>query len=184
MPTSKNTSNLIINKVESQAVYDYMKATGLVNEDELYVVLGEDKIDASSITGMDTYLSGSYIVKSVSGSYAGNTNSNNPNDQFKSIDAIKTGGRKIQFPFTPIKITFNDKPAGSNIVGQGYSGAIKVATWDAYGNSTGYYYFAYLEDSTLYVAHHKWTASADGDLYADSFNSAGFIYHWTAIGVL
>ena len=184
MPTSKNITNLVINKVESQEVYDSMKANGLVNEDELYVVLGEDKIDASSITDLDTYLSDSYIVKSVSGSYVGYKSSNSTNDQFTSIDAIKTGGRKIQFPFTPVKITFNDKPAGSNIVGQGNFGAIKASLTDGSGNFTGYYYFAYLEDSTLYVAHHKWTASADGDLYADSFNTSGFTYNWTALVVL
>lgn len=38
MPTNKNLSNLVINKVESQAVYDQMKAQNLINEDELYLV--------------------------------------------------------------------------------------------------------------------------------------------------
>ena len=65
MSTSKNISNLVINKVDSQAVYDSMKTKGLINEDELYVVLGTvtEKIDASSITGLDTYLSDKYYVK-------------------------------------------------------------------------------------------------------------------------
>ena len=58
MPTSNNISNLIINKVESQTVYDSMKTKGLINEDELYLVndTGNSSIDASSITGLDTYL--------------------------------------------------------------------------------------------------------------------------------
>lgn len=38
MPTNKNLSNLVINKVESQAVYDQMKAQNLINEDELYLI--------------------------------------------------------------------------------------------------------------------------------------------------
>ncbi len=38
MPTNKNLSNLVINKVESQTVYDQMKAQNLINEDELYLV--------------------------------------------------------------------------------------------------------------------------------------------------
>ena len=41
MATTKNIKNLIINKVESQAVFDYMVSNGLVNEDELYLVQGE-----------------------------------------------------------------------------------------------------------------------------------------------
>lgn len=38
MATEKQISNLVINKVESQAVYDYMASNNLVNEDELYLI--------------------------------------------------------------------------------------------------------------------------------------------------
>ena len=41
MPTNKHLTDLIINKVESQAVYDYMVAQNLINDDELYLVGGE-----------------------------------------------------------------------------------------------------------------------------------------------
>lgn len=41
MPTNKNIENLVINKIENQAVYDYMVAHDLVNEDELYFVQGD-----------------------------------------------------------------------------------------------------------------------------------------------
>ena len=41
MPTNKHLTDLIINKVESQAVYDYMIANNLINDDELYLVGGE-----------------------------------------------------------------------------------------------------------------------------------------------
>ena len=43
MPTEKNLSNLIINKVESKEVYNYMVANNLVNEDEMYFVQGDDE---------------------------------------------------------------------------------------------------------------------------------------------
>ena len=43
MPTEKNLSNLIINKVESKEVYNYMVANNLVNEDEMYLVQGDDE---------------------------------------------------------------------------------------------------------------------------------------------
>ena len=45
MPTSKNIGTLIINKVENQAVYDYMVANNLVNADELYCVQGDAKVN-------------------------------------------------------------------------------------------------------------------------------------------
>lgn len=38
MATEKQISNLVINKVESQEVYDYMASNNLVNEDELYLI--------------------------------------------------------------------------------------------------------------------------------------------------
>lgn len=44
MATEKNLNNFVINKVESQEVYDYMTANNLINEDELYLI--EDTDDA------------------------------------------------------------------------------------------------------------------------------------------
>ena len=43
MPIEKGLSNLIINKVESKEVYNYMVANNLVNEDEMYLVQGDDE---------------------------------------------------------------------------------------------------------------------------------------------
>lgn len=42
MPTEKNVTNLVVNKVESQEVYDYMVTNNLINDDELYFVQGSD----------------------------------------------------------------------------------------------------------------------------------------------
>ena len=50
MPTNKQLTDLIINKVESQEVYDYMAAHGLINDDELYLVEGEGAPTAFWIT--------------------------------------------------------------------------------------------------------------------------------------
>ena len=52
MSTEKNLSNLIINKVESQAVYDYMKSNHLINSDELYFVAGTDEVASNTNDGL------------------------------------------------------------------------------------------------------------------------------------
>lgn len=44
MATEKNLNNLVINKVENQDVYNYMKANSLINADELYFVEGDTNI--------------------------------------------------------------------------------------------------------------------------------------------
>ena len=44
MPTTTELKQLVINTVESQEVYDYLKANGLINEDEIYLVAGESYI--------------------------------------------------------------------------------------------------------------------------------------------
>lgn len=54
MATEKNISNLIINKVENQEVYDYMVTNNLINEDELYFVQGEDASGAGVFFGTCT----------------------------------------------------------------------------------------------------------------------------------
>lgn len=41
MPTTTDLNQLIINTVESQEVYDYLKTNGLINEDEIYLVAGD-----------------------------------------------------------------------------------------------------------------------------------------------
>ena len=49
MPTNKNIEHLVINKVESKDIYDYMLNNNLINDDELYLVQGEDgKIEIDS----------------------------------------------------------------------------------------------------------------------------------------
>lgn len=105
MPTSKSTNNLIINKVESQTVYDYMKNNSLINDDELYLINGNGSVDASSINGLDAYLTSSYYpLKMTYGSYVGENLRNN----CTNVDALINTGRKIQLPFEPVKIHIGD----------------------------------------------------------------------------
>lgn len=52
MSTEKNLSNLVINKVENQAVYEYMKSKNLINSDELYFVSGADEVATETTDGL------------------------------------------------------------------------------------------------------------------------------------
>ena len=53
MPTTTNVSNLVINKVSDQAVYDAMVAADLVNENELYLI-ADDYPQIKNMTASDT----------------------------------------------------------------------------------------------------------------------------------
>lgn len=44
MATEQQLNQFVINKVENQYVYDYMVENGLVNDDELYIVEGDNKV--------------------------------------------------------------------------------------------------------------------------------------------
>ena len=56
MSTEKNLNNLVINKVESQEVYNYMKANSLINADELYLVEGDNEITITEATETESGL--------------------------------------------------------------------------------------------------------------------------------
>lgn len=42
MPTSKKITNFVINKVTTKAIFNKMKEKGLINDDEIYLVEGDD----------------------------------------------------------------------------------------------------------------------------------------------
>lgn len=146
MATNKNLSNLIINKVKSQAVYDSMKATGLVNEDELYLVndTGSGSIDVSSVNGLDTYLTNTGCVRFLSGSYQGTASSVTPS-KLTTVDKLKTNGRKMILAFTPYVLYLNDKTLHQNE-------SATTTIIGSYGQSNITYYSAYLEGNILYIA--------------------------------
>lgn len=78
MADSKTLNNLVINKVESQEVYDYMSNNGLINEDELYLIEGEDQAkivvdDALSASSENPVQN--KVITSALGSYETKTDS-------------------------------------------------------------------------------------------------------------
>lgn len=44
MPTSKQSTDLVINKVKSQEIYNYMVANHLINDDEIYLIEGNSGV--------------------------------------------------------------------------------------------------------------------------------------------
>lgn len=169
MPISKNTNNLVINKVESQTVYDYMKNNSLINDDELYLVNGGNTVDASSINGLDTYLTSSYYpLKMTYGSYVGE----NLNNRCESVDALINTGRQIQLPFEPVKIHIGDtvlRQNDSTTYGQ-------IILLSGGGYKTVTYYTACLKGSILYVA----SATYYSGQTVNGFNSNS-TYYWEII---
>ena len=182
MPTSKNISNLVINKVDSQAVYNSMKNRGLINEDELYLVndTGNSSIDASSITGLDTYLNNKGYVKFVNGSYVGDTsNGTYSYARFDTIEELKRYGRQITLPFSPyvIYLSSQNTVPGDTLVNnialhQNESDTTSYA--DLSVNASFTYNSAYLEGNILYVAH----ASKSGSSNTLGYNYMGKTYYW------
>lgn len=47
MPTIKDLTNFVLNRVESKEIYEYMKNNNLLNDDELYLV--QDDTPTSSV---------------------------------------------------------------------------------------------------------------------------------------
>ena len=71
MATEKQISNLVINKVESQAVYDHMASNNLVNEDELYLIenTGDDSGGVFFGTCMTTASTNEKVVTTQQGNF-------------------------------------------------------------------------------------------------------------------
>ena len=69
MADTINVKNLIINKVESQEVFEYMIANGFVNENELYLIQGTRIASiAEGGTGRTTIADTEYAVIKYRGS--------------------------------------------------------------------------------------------------------------------
>ena len=60
----KNINSLVINKVASQSVYDSMVAANKINDDELYLVAGNDS-QTSGVTGVKGAAETSYRTGNV-----------------------------------------------------------------------------------------------------------------------
>lgn len=51
MPTSKQVTNFVINKVPTKAIFNKMKEQGLINDDEIYIVEEDDSFDYVPLSG-------------------------------------------------------------------------------------------------------------------------------------
>lgn len=49
MPTIKDLTNFVLNRVESKEIYEYMKNNNLLNDDEIYLVQDDDASTSSVI---------------------------------------------------------------------------------------------------------------------------------------
>ena len=168
MPTSKNLSNLVINKAESQAVYDSMKNNNLINDDELYLINGSDSnVDASSINGLDTHLNTTCLHYQY-GSYSGE----NIRTNCDNTTGLVQNGRQIQLPVKPVKLRLD----GSEILRQGDYLTRGVITGTMGNTSTTTYYVAYLYDSILYVASYAYYYTDTPQGYNSGEHSWEIIY--------
>ena len=52
MPTEKELTNLVINKIENPEVFKYMQNNSLINADELYLVGGDDDVATQTENGL------------------------------------------------------------------------------------------------------------------------------------
>ena len=100
MPTSKTLNNLVINKVESQEIYQNLVETGRINADELYLVEGED---ISFIK--DVQLNGSSVVENqianIVDATAASSGLMSAEDKSK-IDGIENGANNYVLPMAGI----------------------------------------------------------------------------------
>ena len=169
MPTSKNISNLVINKVDSQAVYDSMKTKGLINDDELYLINYTGSIDASSISGLDIYLTNEPCsAKIVCGSYIGE----GARDNFTSLANLISYGRQIKLPFEPVKMIINN----DTVLRQNNYVTKTVVSGTTQNLVSTTYYVAHLKGSILYVASYAYYYTND----PEGFNS-NQTYNWKII---
>lgn len=52
MPSDKEIQHFVINRLESQEVYDHLVQTGQVNDDELYFIQGEGEVATEDENGL------------------------------------------------------------------------------------------------------------------------------------
>ena len=100
MPTSKTLNNLVINKVESQEIYQNLVETGRINADELYLVEGED---ISFIK--DVQLNGNSVIENqianIVDATAASSGLMSAADKSK-IDGIENGANNYVLPMAGI----------------------------------------------------------------------------------
>ena len=112
MPTTKNLNNLVINRLESQDVYDNLLSTGRINDDELYLVEGDDdtvgdvKLNGVSVVDDDRVANLTVTPSSIGASSEGHVHDNatSSSDGFMSssdkqkLDGVEEGANNYVLP--------------------------------------------------------------------------------------
>lgn len=96
MPTEKMISNLIINKVENKEVYKAMVAAGQVNDDEIYLVEGEEasvgkNVEGQTFTSRDGTTVTAAVGAEIFNDYRDATYETWEDENGESITGIATG---------------------------------------------------------------------------------------------
>lgn len=172
MPTNKQISNLVINKVENQEVYNYMKNNNLINEDELYLV-------------NDTGSSGSGTVEYDGKQYTIIPDVDNPYFAFYGDSILNTKCTRLR----------SDKYIAEFIPGTGakfYNAETEQLLWTSstnrlndhssiYSTTDRYYTSLYDYDDEIFTVQHYYPLSIQGGnrLYVYSPSTK----RYTSIGV-
>lgn len=130
MSTEKNLNNLVINKVESQEVYNYMKANSLINEDELYLVEGENEIAITEATETESGLMSASDKVKLNGIEDG-ANKTIVDSTLSSTSGNPVQNKVINSKFDEIKVSIDSKvPSTRTVNGKNLSSNITLNASD------------------------------------------------------
>lgn len=131
MAEQKQLDTLIINKVENEDVFNYIKTNGLINDDELYFVEGDDSYAQSDLSNVENT---NFLNKGIESGLA--------TDAVKYVSQSLTDAQKIQAR-TNIGAGTGDGNCSSIVVND-----VVVATSD-WNSSTAYSSYPYEASITV-----------------------------------
>lgn len=192
MPTETKINQLVINKIESQEIYDYLSENNLINEDELYFV-GEGEDETLNITLADlgvtatatelNYVDG--VTSSIQNQLNSKLGKTEKANSASSADTASTLGNSdvgsVTQPIylengSPKTITYSlnkTVPADAVFTDTHYSSLNIIGrTASATTNTTsaltnGNVYLNHVEDGAV-KSHHKITGAGDTTVTTDS----------------
>ena len=130
MSTEKNLNNLVINKVESQDVYNYMKANSLINADELYLVEGDNEITITEATETESGLMSASDKVKLNGIEDG-ANKTIVDSTLSSTSGNPVQNKVINAKFDEIKASIDSKvPSTRTVNGKNLSSNITLNASD------------------------------------------------------
>ena len=121
MATEKNIPNLTINKVENQDVFDYLANNGLVNENELYLIPGENGgVQDVMVHNVESQGYVSVVDSTDNKAYLGRAAT-------KDVDETISGGHSIKLPTSE---------AVADYVHERIVKKVNIESWDLSGKTT------------------------------------------------